>query len=221
MLTRVMTIIGELLITAGVLVGGFVVWQQVSEAQLSANQEQHADELLSFWQSNPSLSIEDVAKEFPDLGKGFAILEIPRLGDDWRRIVAEGVGFDVLNDRATGVGHYPGTGMPGEEGNFGISAHRLGNGGPFIDLHKMVPGDEMRVTTGGTTWVYTMVEQLIVKPTAVEVLDAVPGAYEITMTTCHPMYEWHERMIIKGELTEKIENGVVTKYDSVTHSEGA
>lgn len=219
MLNKLLTITGEVLITLGVLVGGFVLWQQIHEHQIAAGQDDVAHSLISAWEQQPHLSIEELAQEMPDLGKGFAVIEIPRFGEKWKKVIAEGIGFDVLNDKATGVGHYPSTAMPGEEGNFAISAHRLGNGGPFLDMDQIREGDEVRVTTGSVEWVYTVNEIFLVKPHQVEVLDATPGKYEITMTTCHPMYQWHERMIVKGELTSKIENGVETEFTADTEIE--
>ena len=64
----------------------------------------------------------------PSNGEPFAILRIPRLGDNFQVPIVEGVS---LADLAEGVGHYPDTALPGEVGNFSVAGHRATNGEPF------------------------------------------------------------------------------------------
>jgi sortase A len=51
----------------------------------------------------------------------------------------------------TGVGHWPGTPLPGGAGNAVISGHRSTNERPFLHLDRLRPGDPVRVLVG-TRW---------------------------------------------------------------------
>jgi len=119
---------GELLLTAGILVllyAAYVLWGtgiQTARAQ---------DEIA--------------------LGDAYAILRVPRLGDDWEKIVVQGV---ELSDLARGPGHYPDTAAASELGNFSIAAHRSGHGapsghGPTPSTRR--PGSSSRATAGSSS----------------------------------------------------------------------
>jgi sortase A len=47
---------------------------------------------------------------------------------------------------------------PGEIGNYLITGHRLSAGGPLREVPSMKTGDKVLVTTGGTTYTYTITE---------------------------------------------------------------
>ena len=56
-------------------------------------------------------------------------------------------------------------------------------------------------------YIYRVTEQLIVKPSAVEVVAPVPGNARakpkkamLTLTTCHPKYDNYQRLIIHAEM---------------------
>ena len=59
-------------------------------------------------------------------------------------MVVEGVGDD---DLARGPGHFPGTALPGEVGNFAVAGHRATHGEPFAHLDKLEEGDPVVVET--------------------------------------------------------------------------
>ena len=46
-----------------------------------------------------------------------------------------------------GPGHYSGTALPGQVGNFAIAGHRVGKGEPFLNLDQLRPGDAVIVET--------------------------------------------------------------------------
>ena len=136
--------------------------------------------------------------------KPFAELRIPRFGDDWEWAVVEGTDEPALD---LGPGHYPGTPMPGEEGNAAIAAHRAGHGDPFIDFDELRDGDRVEVSQGDTTWVYTIVkEPWIVAADAHHVLDPLPGR-KLTLTTCWPKYGSSKRLIAVAELADVVVDG--------------
>ena len=54
-----------------------------------------------------------------------------------------------------GPGHYAGTALPGQIGNFAVAGHRVGKGEPFLNLDHLQPGDTVdrrdRRRTGTST----------------------------------------------------------------------
>lgn len=138
----------------------------------------------------------------------FAELRIPRFGTDWEWAVVEGTDAAAL---ALGPGHYPGTPMPGEEGNVAIAAHRAGHGDPFIDFDDLRDGNPVEITQGDTTWVYRIVEEpWIVAADAHHVLDPLPGR-KLTLTTCWPRYGSAKRLIAVAELDDVVVDGRSTR----------
>lgn len=128
-------------------------------------------------------------------------ITIPRLGSDWTRAMQEGTGKNVLDN--LGVGHYPTTVMPGQEGNSAFAGHRAP-----ADLgyaNRIEPGDPIVIRTK-TWWFVYKVDRVpwIVDDTAVQVLDPDPnGGRELTLTTCDPMFSVtpaSKRLIIHATL---------------------
>lgn len=196
--------LGELLVTAGVVVLLFVVyqlvWTNVRAERVAGRQVQ---QLQQEWQHQP------LAPEFDrplQRGKAFAIMYIPRLGKDWHAPVVEGVSLDAL---ARGVGHYPSTALPGRVGNFAVAGHRATNGEPFAYLDQLRAGDAVVVETRTRWYTYTVDDGFIVDPYRWDVVDPVPsdpGATPserlITLTTCNPRWASYERLIFHGVLTD-------------------
>lgn len=120
-------------------------------------------------------------------------LAIPRLG--LSVIVTEGVDSRSLRRAA---GHIPGTALPGQPGNAGISAHRDTF---FRPLRNIRNNDIITVTTQLGEYSYRVVSTEIVSPFDVTVLD--PGRGELlTLVTCYPFYfvgSAPERFIVRAE----------------------
>src|SRR5690606_30648081 len=105
------------------------------------------------------------------------------------------------------VGHYPGTQLPGQPGNFAIAAHRTTWGAPFKDISELRLGDRIYVQTGDGWYTYVFRNLEYVLPTGVGVLEPVPqapgveaGDRYITLTSCNARYSAAERIIAYGEL---------------------
>jgi len=130
----------------------------------------------------------------PEEGDGIAQIRIPRIG--LTKTVVEGVSTDSLRK---GPGHYPGTPLPGQEGNSAIAGHRTTYGAPFNRLDELEENDLIYVTTVQGSFVYRVAEKLIVSPKDVYVLDATEDN-RLTLTTCHPIYSARQRLIIVAEL---------------------
>jgi sortase A len=212
----VIGVLGELLITAGVFVLLFLGWQLwLGDIIQGAQQAQQAENLNDTWaQAAPTIAptpapttaapIAPVVEKAPGNAQKFGILYVPRFGTGWERPIAQGVGVaDVLD--AIGVGHYPGTAMPGQVGNFAIAAHRHAYGGGFEYLHELHVGDHVYIGTKDGWYEYTFRDIQYVQPTQINVLQPVPmepGVAPvdriITMTTCNPFFSTAERMIAYG-----------------------
>lgn len=209
-------ILSELLLTAGILLGLFIVWQVWwTDVVAGADQVEAVEQFTSSGTYVPPLDVaagEDDKEtgQAPEADTGlvqgaFAAMRVPRWGQDYVMPVAQGVGLDVINH--IGLGHYPSTAELGQEGNFGLAGHRTTYGRPLHNVHKLHDGDELVFETDDTWYVYRVIGHQIVLPSQNEVLAPVPpvaGAHEggryVTLTTCHPLWGLSERYIVYGEL---------------------
>ncbi|MEU6723541.1 class E sortase [Nonomuraea wenchangensis] len=141
-----------------------------------------------------------------DLGRAVALLGIPRLGPGYRYAIVEGVGAEQLRK---GPGHYPGSALPGQVGNFVVSGHRTTYAAPFNRLDELERGDEIVVDAREARYTYRVTSQDVVEPDEVDVLAPVPGKPDIrpirayiTLSTCHPEFSAAQRLIVYGVLKE-------------------
>jgi sortase A len=190
--------LGELCITAGVILLFFVAYELWGTgAYTKAEQNRLNDELARSWSGN-------VTNERVRLGHGLALIRIPRLGKGFHYVVIEGVSAPDLRK---GPGHYPGTAMPGEIGNFVVSGHRTTYLAPFNRLNELRAGDAILIDTRSRQYAYQVTDKKVVQPTDVSVAAPVPGHPKqdptkrlITLTTCNPKYSAAQRLIIFGQL---------------------
>ncbi|MFI0448336.1 class E sortase [Actinomadura sp. 6N118] len=195
--------LGELCITAGLVMLLFVTYTLWGTGRYTRQQQDLLNkELLNSWQA-PNVTTEKVK-----LGKGLAMIRIPRFGPKYRFVIIEGV---ELADLRKGPGHYPGSALPGEVGNFVVSGHRTTYSAPFNRAAELRAGDKILIDTRQKQYVYEVTGKRIVKPSAVEVTAPVPLKPKdkpskplITLTTCHPKYSAAQRLIIFGELTGEL-----------------
>ncbi|WP_286175913.1 class E sortase [Arthrobacter sp. NEB 688] len=210
MIRRAVGWVGELLITAGVLVLLFVAWQLWwTDVTSNRDQEQIVRSLERSFAAGADggAALHDA---FPQLGPddAFAVIRVPRFGEDFARPVIQGVGRPVL---ALGVGHYEGSADPGAVGNFAVAGHRTTYGRPFHEIDTLRDGDRVIVETAPTVYVYEITAREIVRPWQTEVIAPVPdepGAKPtermITMTSCHPKYSATERFVTHGTLVKSV-----------------
>ena len=198
-----MGVLGELFLTAGVLVFLFIGWQLwFNELVVGGQQRDSALELSESWATEAPAASEEPADEPGDEvepgeadaaspvdfgapvstittkeGKGFATLYVPRFGADYVRAIGEGVDLgSVLNNSKLGVGHYEETQLPGQVGNFALAAHRTTWGRPFNQVAELQLGDKIYVQTADGWYVYAFRTLEYVRPTGVDVLAPVPQA---------------------------------------------
>ncbi len=55
-------------------------------------------------------------------------------------------------------------------------------------------------TLGGQRYVYAVSETVIVKPTAVEILEGTFDRKELLLTSCYPEYSARERIVVISQL---------------------
>ena len=207
--------VGQLMLTVGYVLILFVVYELwVTDLQSNARQDELTAELREEWTQPAAVPAELQG------GEAFALLHIPRLGADYARAIVEGTGTEELEQ---GPGHYPGTAMPGQQGNFAVAGHRVGRGSPFLEIDVLRAGDPIVVETADSWYVYRVLGpaqggvpgQQVVSPSDVSVIAPTPsgppdgsptGAY-LTLTTCHPEYSARQRLIVHAVL----EGGPVTR----------
>ena len=221
----VLGVLGELLITASALVLLFLGWQLWwNDMIMASSQSSAASEISQDWiaqdtatpvpeaTSDPVAPVavhygDPVVAAAPGNATAFAVLYVPRFGADYHRSIAEGTGHDVLNSNRLGIGHYPGTQMPGEIGNFAVAAHRSAFGGGLHLINELQLGDAIYVQTADGYYTYRYRDTEYVAPSQVQVLASVPNYPDgtpvdriITLTSCNPLYSTAERIIAYGVL---------------------
>lgn len=134
----------------------------------------------------------------------FGNLWIPRYGDGWVRTIAEGTDAENVLDEGS-IGHYVGTQMPGEVGNFALAAHRSAYGGGMHLINELRLGDAIYIETADGWYTYRFRDLEYVQPSSVDVIDPVPWRTDvapvdrlITLTSCNPLLSTAERIIAYG-----------------------
>ena len=152
---RAAGVVGELLITIGVLLALFAVYQAWWTDLGSVRAQRAVDaDLEQAWASsgNPRITGATAADPAPAPGGvAFARLHIPSFGADYRFAVVSGTDDAALE---AGPGHYPHTQQPGEPGNFAVAGHRVGRGSPFNDLDALRTCDALVFATADSWSVY-------------------------------------------------------------------
>jgi sortase A len=216
-LSKVALVIGELLLTFGLIVFLFIFYElKVTDWINSGTQHRLTNTLQKEWnvpvpKAIPSTKPAPKAAPLviPPLNvvdhQGFAIIRIPRFSPDFARVVVEGVDEGDLQE---GPGHYPGTQLPGQVGNMVISGHRTTYGKPFNQLNELVNGDVISIQVAKVLYTYKVMNKQIVQPTDTLVILPVPGQFGatatkrlLTLTTCNPEYSAAQRLIVTAEMT--------------------
>jgi sortase A len=224
---------GQTLVTVGAVMLLFVVYEVwVTNLFAHAKRQAAQNQITHSWRAGKDplkgqdrLDLPGGTQVVIPVGTGFANLYIPRLGKDFAFPIVEGTDE---SDLESGVGHYPGTAIPGQLGNFAVAGHRVGKGEPFLNLDHLRPGDPVVVQTARHWYVYRVLGNVasgdlgsrdpqgvpgreIVSPEAVQVVDPVPDdpggtptRALMTMTTCHPKYTANSRMVLHAYLARAV-----------------
>jgi sortase A len=208
--------IGAVLFALGLLLVAFVAYQLWGTALYEAQAQSHLKSELAqkLHHSLPAsataltasqrLGLPAVAKvtapnlSDPAVDQPVGLLSIPKIG--LLDAIVEGVGEAQLEQ---GPGHYPGTTLPGEEGNAAIAGHRTTYAHPFYNLDALSPGDTIFILTAQGLFKYTVSGSQLVAPTDVAVLASAPQKSTLTLTTCNPRYSAAQRLVVTADLDAK------------------
>lgn len=219
--------VGEISLTLGVVLGLFWVWHLVINDRIQGSQQSsYAQAIAEDWEEPAAeeaagaespgdalatavpvaLPLEPPVVETVELGDAFALLYVPRFGDNYVRAIGEGVDLaSVLNNAQLGVGRYPQSSDLGELGNFAIAGHRTTYGAPFANIAELRAGDRFYVEVDQGWYSYEFRNLEYVLPTEMDVLNAFPKTQAehssirvITLTSCHPRFSDAERIIAYG-----------------------
>jgi sortase A len=134
----------------------------------------------------------------PPIGGPVGVIDIPKI--DLNMVVVEGTGTAQLQQ---GPGHYPGTPLPGQQGNVAIAGHRTTYLHPFYNLNELVPGDSILLTTVQGAFLYQMTTSQVVSPSDVAVVDDTTSP-QLTLTTCNPRYSASTRLVVHAALVASV-----------------
>ncbi|WP_259464639.1 class E sortase [Streptomyces sp. TLI_171] len=204
-------VVGDLLITAGVLVvlfAGYAVWWTDGVADRAADRA--VGRLRGTWSAPPAVA---AAPPPPAVGEDIGLLHVPAMGRGYQVLIRVGTDGDTLADGVAGVYTTPyRAAMPWDrEGNFALAAHRDGHGAKFHDLDRVGPGDPLVVETRDRWYVYRVDGVLpetspdnagVIAPVPVGSPYRSPGRY-ITLTTCTPVYTSRYRLVVWGSLVRE------------------
>lgn len=188
-----------------VLAVSWLAWQFVGSGLWARHQHaRQIAELRSQWDQAYAEAGKPVAVRS---GEAYAILSIPRFGDDHVVPVIAGIEPAAL---ARGVGSYPSSTPPGVVGNLAIAGYRTSHGAPFGGLLTLDRGDEIVIETREAVYVYLLdipPREVTVSRSDAWVLDPVPGAGNdtptqptLTLTTSQDLVRSPDRSIAFGHL---------------------
>jgi sortase A len=206
----IVQILGELLITCGIILLLFVAWE-LWWTNIAANnaQQQAVHHFAQEFKGPVTPPAADAPHDFgpPKVaaapaadGTVFGVVYIPRFGKDYSRPLVEGTTAAQLD--TLGLGRYDTTAMPGAVGNFAVAGHRQTHGAVLDAIHTLVPGDKIYVQTNDGYYTYVFRNNQIVLPDQTDVLLPVPTQPNVkatqrfmTMTSCNPRFGSSERII--------------------------
>lgn len=205
------SVFGELLITAGLVLGLFVVyslwWTNVLADREATKQGNEVRDNWAEGRGGPGAL---------DVKNGIGFLHVPAM-DNGEVLVKKGTDLKSLNNGVAGYYTDPvKSALPKDkQGNFSLAGHRDGHGAKFHNIHKLKTGDAIVFETKDTWYVYKVFKDLPkTSKYNVDVLQPVPkgsgktkpGRY-LTLTTCTPIYTSDYRYIVWAELerTEKVD----------------
>ncbi|MGW5848160.1 class E sortase [Streptomyces sp. NPDC055254] len=218
LLAGFLSLLGEVLITVGLVLALFVAyslwWTNVlADRQASARGDQVRRQWLA---PSPAEAAKPAEPGALDTRDGVGFLHVPAMRNG-EVLVKRGTAPEVLNDGVAGYYTEPvKSALPWDEkGNFSLAAHRDGHGAKFHHIDKLRGGDAIVFETKDTWYVYKVFAELrqtskynvdVISPVPKESGRTAPGRF-ITLTTCTPVYTSKYRYIVWGELvrTEKVD----------------
>jgi len=206
---RILRNSGEVLITGGVVLILYVVWQLFVNDPIVAVQQEKQAQQYTVSTEEKVLGKQTLLNPGGKLKEGqvFGKVYIPKFGNDWVRLLGQGT-YQRITLNTIGVGHYLNTAWPGQVGNFAVAAHRTTHGAPFNKIDTLTTGDKVFIETNKYWFTYEFRQSKVVLPTDVNVIKSVPkellgakkGGRYMTMTSCHPKFSAKQRYVVWLEL---------------------
>lgn len=144
--------LGEVLITLGMVVLLFVVYEVYITNIFAAQKQASATTSLNNEWDTVGGPQRTSHYDLVD-GHGFAKLYIPSFGQDYMFTIIEGT---TQQDLAIGPGHYVGSALPGQPGDMAVAGHRVSEGAPFDNLGLVQSCDAIVVETSSDWYVYRL-----------------------------------------------------------------
>ena len=190
---KVRRIIGLILIVVGLSIIASIVYKKIETNNKQKELQNILEQVIN---DEPKELSKEEEEKLINGYKPIALIEIPSI--NLSQGLVEGISDDVLQYY---LGHFEGSAMPGEKGNFAVAGHRVSDySEAFVNLYKAEIGDEILVKANKKEYVYEITESFIVAPDRVDVLDDTDDA-TITLVTCTVGAK--ERVIVKGKLVEE------------------
>lgn len=207
--------LGELLLTAGLLIFLYIAWQMwIGDIIMSAQANREGQQITAQWEQQappppPPLVENDEGEqwydppvlEHPGDAQYLAQMRIPRFGDDYNVTIAGGTTRPRTLDHGW-LGVYTQSDMPGQVGNFSVAGHRTTWGYPLNRIDKLRLDDAIVVETKDGWYTYRFRNLEYVVPSQIDVLLDVPqmpgattGERYLTLTACSPLHSLAERIV--------------------------
>lgn len=196
--SRLLLLVGVVLLVAGVAILGWVGWQYWGTNIVAQREHDRIrGEISQAWE----------ADENPVTGRG--LLRVPRFGADFEVPILDGDDDATL---ARGVGRDPDSALPGRVGNLVLSGHRVTHGEPFRDFLELRAGDEIVVETRTHVFTYELRQdgdEIRVPFTTSWPLWPVPDPDAagqepterlVTLVTCAELFRTDDRNVVIGHL---------------------
>ena len=203
--SRVVTLIGVLLILTGLGFLGYVAWQYFGTNVVS-EQKQSAikDEIEESWANDIDAN-------------AIGLLRVERFGAEYE--VPINPGSDLLDAKGvealkSGVAWYEKGQPPGEVGNFVIAGHRVTHGEPFRGFLDLEIGDRVEIETRTHLYVYELTTNgrdtrvdfstswpLFPVPDP-DQRGATPTEPLLTLLTCSELFHTDDRQVAIGRLVD-------------------
>ncbi|MCH3964406.1 MAG: class D sortase [Clostridium sp.] len=183
-------IIGGVLIFAGILILLYAFGARYLTAYRQNNMVKNYEQRIKKHKKNAENS-SDPAVNYGTIG----LLVISKI--NLKVAIGEGTDMDTLR---YAVGHFKGTALPGQKGNFAMAGHRSYTYGQYFNrLDELKIGDEIIVETIKGKYKYKIYNKKVVLPEQVEVLNPTNDA-TMTLVTCTPIRVATHRLIVSARL---------------------
>lgn len=201
----------RLLVLIGILTLGYVGYSLLEARLFQAAQFREFQQALDRAKlaadgESPAVGVPPPATDSAFSVPGGAPVSATLTDSSLGRIEINAIGLAAMIQEGTdprtlrrGVGHIPGTALPGQRGNVAITGHRDTF---FRPLHRIKENDEITLTTLQGTYTYRVESTQVVNPEDVGVLADSDDAI-LTLVTCYPFYfvgPAPQRFIVRAQM---------------------